>query len=744
MVKQIAMSLLVGPTLLVVAMLAAATEQDGKPFDPFALDGSRNIMQECHFGIVNGKLTVGIPYKNVLSIDGLWAPPYLSTNFDLKIALAGQPVATQRYTWHPCFVERAGAVQGVDVQSITMLIPGSRAGLVEIAMKNTAAEQREVPVALSVGGTLDRSEIWGFVPPVSHTVTKPKIVDGSLRLEQGGMAIVLRGSKGIRWEDGQPRGRATVFLPPSGQAKLYVAFAIGAAAAAQAECEKIGTDLQRTMADAQTAYAARVQSLLQTLPRLKSSNPALDCFYARSLMHFLMNRWDVPEFILHPFYGTGSVRGGCLRAYLWNFGDCWEIVPLYDAAASRAHIKQFLANDMMKHNSIEPITGKAEGPWYMVNQEKIIGMIYYHVQNTGDKEFLNDKVNGKTVLEHAVTNAMYRDDLAKPVRMIDYGSANDHLELRRGLPYNHVMPDLNGRRYQNYVLAAELADLAGDGKTAAQLRGRAEELKTVLKNTLWNKNTRWFDFQDDKGKRDTRYTVQILKLFGSKVLDNEEESGLLGHLLNEKEFLSDYGLHSLAKGDPAYDPEDVDNGGPGICTGFVGQIAEKLYKAGKPDAAENILRRVLWWGDRLPYWGDSIVADKIEYRHDTPLQCTIDGVALAQCVIFGMFGVQADFNGEIRINPHPPTFAPKMELRGLKLRGHVLDIIVQDDHYEVRMGDRSICAAIGQPVLMQGGQLRNSDTTSAFSHGPLNDRQAVEADDSMHFQAIRGKERQAR
>jgi len=26
--------------------------------------------------------------------------------------------------------------------------------------------------------------------------------------------------------------------------------------------------------------------------------------------------------------------------------------------------------------------------------------------------------------------------------------------------------------------------------------------------------------------------------------------------------------------------------------------------------ADNILKRVLWWGDRLPYWGDSIVADR--------------------------------------------------------------------------------------------------------------------------------------
>jgi len=70
---------------------------------------------------------------------------------------------------------------------------------------------------------------------------------------------------------------------------------------------------------------------------------------------------------------------------------------------------------MTKHFAFDPITGGAVGPWYPVNQEKIIGLIYYHVKNTGDTKFLNEVVSGKTVLEHAIINAMYGDDPAKPV-----------------------------------------------------------------------------------------------------------------------------------------------------------------------------------------------------------------------------------------------------------------------------------------------------------------------------------------
>ena len=109
----------------------------------------------------------------------------------------------------------------------------------------------------------------------------------------------------------------------------------------------------------------------------------------------------------------------------------------------------------------------------------------------------------------------------------------------------------------------------------------------------------------------------MFKLFGSGVLDAETDKGLLSHL-NEREFLSRYGLHSLSKLDVAYDPVDIDNGGPGSCTSFPPQIAERLYKAGHAGAAEDLISRLLWWGERLPYWGDSIVADQMDYRKDTP------------------------------------------------------------------------------------------------------------------------------
>lgn len=676
--------------------------------DPFEFEGTDNIVQEQHFGIVNGKLAAGVRYRNVLGIAGLWAPPYVSSDFTLDGTILGERVPTERYTWHPFHVERTGTVQGLGVTSVTMLVPGHRAGLLEITLTNPDAAARTVPIEIAVNGSLDDAgpadanggKGWSFATPASRTATVRSVQEGLLRMEQGSLAITLQARPGLSWSAAPPfsRGTLSVTVPAQGSARAHVVFSVGPADEATRSGAALAAHPEQALRDSRAAYARRVDELFSRLPRLKSDSRDLEHFYYRALVPLLMNRWDVPEFVLHPYYSTGSVNGGCVGNYLWDFGGNWEIFPLLDPEATRTHLRQFLAIDTTRHFAFDPTTGKAFGPWYPVNQEKIVGLIYYYVKVTGDRAFLGETFDGKTILEHAVSNALYGDDFSRPVSLIDYGPSNSHLELRRGFPYNHVMPDLNGRRYETYLRAAELSELAG--RPLPQLRTRAGELKTVLKDRLWNPRARWFDFQNAQGEKQPRYTVQMFKLFGSRILDAEEEAGLLGHLLSEREFLTPYGLESMAKTDIAYDPVDYDNGGGGCFTAFPAAIAERLYKSGHADVAENILRRILWWGDRTPYWGDSFSALAMDYRHDTPLQCTIDSAVAAQCLIFGLFGVEPQFNGDVTLTPHPVKFTSKVSLTGLHIRGHVLDIHIDGSESIVVEGNTRTRAPVGQPIRL--------------------------------------------
>ncbi|MBN1854871.1 MAG: hypothetical protein JW829_19210 [Pirellulales bacterium] len=690
--------------LAAVAGALSASEPGSAILDTFSMDGQAIITDPGHLGVINGKLTIGTPQAQIARIDGLWAPPYVSSDFSLSVDIFGQEVPVRSFAWWPFKVEQRGEVHGIEVTASIVLAAGRRGGLVVVQLMNATQRRVEVPLAFKSRGTLDDCNFWEFSGARSATATQPAAQQAWLTLHADPLAIVLQGVQGtLRWDAASQVGKQTVKLDPGERGTIFMAFAIGALPEAQADCRAMAADLEQTLREADASHGKRVDGIFQKLPRFVASNKDLQEIYSRSLVHFITNRWDVPEFVLKPYYSTGSIRGGCVCNYLWNYGEIWEIMPLYDPAAHREHIKQFLKCDMTQHFSFNPIDGEAFGPWYMVNQEKIIGLIYYYVKTSGDTAFLHEVVGGKTVLEHALENAKVLDDFSKPVELIDYGPSNSHLELRRNYTYNHIMPDLNGRRHANYLRAARLAEIAG--KPAPDLIERADALKRRIKEKLWNPRTAWFDFINGEGQPETRYTVQMFKLFGSSVLDAEQEAGLMSHL-NEKEFLSEHGLHSLAKGDPAYDPADVDNGGPGACTCFPPQIVERLYKAGEPRQAEDILRRCLWWGRTMPYWGDSIVTERIDYRRDTPLQCTIDGVTWAQCIIFGMFGIDARFDGRIFVSPRPPAYSPQISLREIKLRDIVFDVDVDGSRYQVTSGGEVLTASVGQTVsIKENGSL---------------------------------------
>ncbi|HRI88322.1 MAG TPA: hypothetical protein PK869_08655, partial [Candidatus Hydrogenedentes bacterium] len=649
----------------------------------FSISGKDAVTRPEHLGIVNGKITVGIDYREALRITGLYAPPYVSSDFNLQLSVDGKPVDATDWTWFPNRIETVGTTINVT----TELPYGERAAVVSLnfpASSNT--ESREIALALS--GTLDTNRTWEFAAPKSESATAIGVENNVVVMRQGDTAIAISvAADNLRWDSDR---NAVVWTHPvgaGGASGCTLVLAIGSVDDAIATSARLAASPPAT-----SLLHERIDALYSRIPTLTSDNKQLERLYNRSIMHALTNKWEVPDFKLNPYYATGSVNGGCLCNYLWNFGEVWEILPLIDPDATKAHIKHFLSIDLTKHFAFLPITGEGFGPWYMVNQEKIIGLVYYYVMVTGDTAFLNDTVNARSLLDHMIEHATYADDSSKPVALIDYGPSNSHLELRKDLKYNHVMPDLNGRRYNNYIFAAKLSELMG--KPRPDLVNRAEDLKKLLHDELWDPHAKWFAFRDDKGAKELRYTCQMFKLFNSPVLTSDSLAGLLSHW-NPNEFLGDYGLHSLAKGDPAYDENDVDNGGPGACTCFPPQIMERLYKSGHTAQADEMLKRILWWGEKLPYWGDSLYADRPDYRKDTPLQSTLDGLTVAQMMIFGLFGITPNFDGTISISPHLPPGTTEMGLHEVRLRGRQFSLRVTADTFTLTLDQTSQTFPLG-------------------------------------------------
>ena len=105
----------------------------------FSLPGKRSILEESDCGIVNGRLAIGTPFKDVARIDGLWAPPYVSSDFQLSLSVAGRRIAAEEYVWRPFKMQRTGTVLGARLTTITALVPGKRAGILAVTLENRGA-----------------------------------------------------------------------------------------------------------------------------------------------------------------------------------------------------------------------------------------------------------------------------------------------------------------------------------------------------------------------------------------------------------------------------------------------------------------------------------------------------------------------------------------------------------------------------------------------------------------------------
>ena len=183
------------------------------------------------------------------------------------------------------------------------------------------------------------------------------------------------------------------------------------------------------------------------------------------------------------------------------------------------------------------------------------------------------------------------------------------------------------------------------------------------------------------------------------MIGDKEREALIAHL-NDREFLSRYGVHSMSKLDPQYDQDDIDNGGGGVCSHFATEICSQLYELGYDRLACDILKRLFWWGERMPYMGDSCAANMIANREDTPLQGNIHAISGAQTLFYYVFGITPGFDGSITVSPAKVRPADEMRLENARLCGKIFSVSVSGDSFTVRFGDSETTKMIGDSITL--------------------------------------------
>jgi hypothetical protein len=609
------------------------------------------------------------------------------------------------YLWLPGeFERRARLASGVEIRTLVSPVFDQR-GLVEwIELSNSSGTNQRVTVAISCQGHFGKvaDELWKF-GAVTRLKQLPAIL---LESSQPGWAQSPAGDDAwvigctlanTAFREGAFHGEVDLRAGQTGSFAVVVA--MGGQAEARALAQRVADRPRDTVDADRNGWAKSIAELYAHLPRVTSSNPALVEFYDRAILSYPLARWDLPELAAHPWYATCGMDGGALCAYLWDYSYCSRLNALAFPESDRDLIRLFLQADLTAGYALLPFSAGIIGAHYSYNDYAIVRLIYNYVLLTGDRAFLSETVRGKTVWEWTYERAVYRDDLTRPVELIDYGTNYNLLELKRTDDYTHFVPSPNAERCWSYRAVDEMAGWAG--RPSPGLSRRAADLAQVISAKLWSPTDRWLTSLDLKGAPHLGYSIQVFDVLRLDVLSREERDGLVSHL-NEREFLSANGVHSYSKATAAYDSSArVDWGGPGVYSGDAPELVSDLMHAGYVAQADDVFSRILWWGRSLPYYPQAIRADYRDYRRDGRANL-ISGATGAEMMIFSLLGVQVGIDGAVTIDPHLPGFARDIKFTGVEIRRHRFDVGLDTHGYHVRIeGQAPMDVPYGHPTAIR-------------------------------------------
>jgi len=170
-----------------------------------------------------------------------------------------------------------------------------------------------------------------------------------------------------------------------------------------------------------------------------------------------------------------------------------------------------------------------------------------------------------------------------------YSSGLDDSPLwDEGMPVES--PDLNTYLHIQMICLAQIAEKLNMESEAAMWRRRAASLVQRMIKDFWDPQAGLFWALKDEKPIKVVTPFNLLPLWTGS-LPQEITTPLLEHLKNPDEFWSAYGLPTVARNDPHYDPETMWRGPVWANVNYF--FVEALQKIGKMDFAAELRRRTL-------------------------------------------------------------------------------------------------------------------------------------------------------
>jgi hypothetical protein len=669
----------------------------------YRVSAAQNLLSQGHLYNKSTGTSVGINQIN-LGTGNIISPPFFCYPFSGQFMLFHQPVTVLDYDWYPAGTILQGtAIYGVSSGLTIIPLCDSRGILVKVTLHNTLNHEISVPAEWLENGSIGTSFNWEWFPPYAMK-SKPENVhvktnQNTLEFRNDSTVALVKSSE-FKTNPNQTNSLSYQITLNSNEKKsLTLVILLGTDIdKLNKNADKILLNPEKIIFDAFDRYNKMLNGFESKAPKLSGRSPELNAFYKKGLLTFSTCRWEVPEFISSPWYAESGIDGGALNNYFWGVVYVSRLMSMIDPAAVRKLLVAYVNSDLQKTYSLNPATGKGMGVLYSYNYYSIARATYDYITITGDLGILHEKIGRETYLDNIYRFCLSAEDLKTDPELIDFGGNQNLLELKKTTGYCNFTPSPNAERLLIYRYLSDFYFWLGK-LTPDNLSIRGEKLKTVFRSKLWDSENNWLYSLNSAFQPRTVFSIQIFDVLRTGVLEKIQQEAIVAHL-NTREFLTEWGVHSLAKTDEGYDPADVDWGGPGVYAGDAPELIEDLFHAGFVSQGIDLLNRIIWWG-QFPYYPQAIRADRIGYREDGRPN-VIAGLAAPQSIIFGLFGISVgkDF---VSFNPVNHSFVKGLSLTGLKIRNQKFDISIHGKKMEfsVRTGKKRFISGLGKEIIIK-------------------------------------------
>jgi hypothetical protein len=646
--------------------------------------------------------------NDLLAIGKLSYPPVTMTGTTGALFINGKKPTVDETRWYPYQVLRKGSSGNIGIETAVRMLYERRGVAFRIVLTNTSAAEKSIDVKIDLTAYISRHSRWGWKVP--RTADSSSFL--ASRMEAPG-SLLLRDERAqlstcysfsdepnellVNGHSGQAVWKTT--LPPKGKRVIRYVLAFG-------ENDREVHDLAATSAghfddafrQVKNDWETRWQAMFTpgnkyfsgNVPVLRTSDKAMRRIYYMSVVSLLsVYRTSFP--LAPRVYVSNSPESNCTMMYFWDTREWATTLALLDPVMLKEHLRSWLSKDVYTGYAEEYLTGTLQGVWYSANDYSIFILLNDYLNVSGDRNFLSERINNKTILEHLDSLATHWKSLVRPGRTLaDYGGTDNLLEC---VPtYINEIASFNAANVGIMRRVAALHEAAGNAARAKELRAESDTLlRAVLE--LYVPGEGVWDARHNDGKRvPTRHVFDYatigLTIPGELTPTMQTEMTRFA----ERELLTDHWMRAQSRTDPAAGVSDRPDHGPmGAYCAWPPETMAAMCEFGQFDKALNFLHRCEDVTYEGPFSQSRELMDttfhapvKINERgtggFPTQTYNASNGGGFAETIIRGFFGYQPDFI--------TGTLIPAARARGFN--GELLNVRQGDRRYNIFSGGKGI------------------------------------------------------